>query len=166
MFGHTAYYSWLPEDVVKSLTRAAQSTSDIPLVLRELSFARYDTSHGIEPSLFPHSDETFREPRITFDLQLKSNLDWPIVVEGKPYVLSDNQALTFSGTHQIHWREHIKFNDDNFMDMIFCHFSAADYVPESLGALMLGKDSSFLSDHDNEMIERREYWNNIYYSDK
>jgi hypothetical protein len=66
------------------------------------------------------------------DVQLKSNINWPIVVEGKEIQLGDNDAVTFSGTHQIHWRAPLEFKDGDFIDMLFCHFSLKDSMPITL----------------------------------
>jgi mannosyltransferase OCH1-like enzyme len=62
--------------------------------------------------------------KVTFDIpsELKSTFDWKIFVEGKSFTLKDNDALVFSGTNQLHWRERINFKKDDFVDMLFCHF--------------------------------------------
>lgn len=163
LFSHTAYFNWLPDEVVDRIVEAAQSTSDIELELKELSFARYEhLMDGIEPNLFPHRDETFREPRLTFDIQLKSTKPWPLVVEGKTFVLEDNQALTFSGTHQIHWREKIEFAEGEYMDMIFCHFAAKDGEKGVLGPLPGPDNDTHLSEHHVKMQAKQDYWTKIY----
>jgi hypothetical protein len=121
----------LEDTVVEKFTRLARQVSgNNNLVLKEHCFARYEnvTSNcgkfHFKPSLFPHYDETFKEPRFTFDYQLSSNISWPIFVEpDKEFVLKDNQAITFSGTHQVHWRKPTLFKDGDFVEMIFCHFS-------------------------------------------
>jgi len=162
VFSHQAYHSWMPQNIVETITRAAQSTTDIPIVLRELSFARYakfDDAPKIQ--LTPHTDQTFREPRLTFDIQLDSNRTWPLVVEGRSYTLQNNEALTFSGTHQVHWREKVEFLEDDYMDMVFAHFSAADYVPEEHGKFDVN-DLSNMAEHDKLMTDKREYWEKIY----
>lgn len=161
VFSHMAYHNWLPSNVVETLTKAAQSTVDFPIILRETSFARYQNfEDGLPVQLTPHIDETFREPRLTFDLQLKSNIDWPIVVENREYTLKDNEALTFSGTHQVHWRTKRSFSDGEFMDMVFCHFSKADYVKEELGPYTENHNEK--SKHDLIMIDKLEYWTKVY----
>ena len=129
--GHRAYYSWLPDNVVQKLTAQAQATTDRIIELRELSFARY--SAGLKPKLHPHLDTVFKEPRLTFDVQVGGNVSWPIIVEGRDYVLKNNEALTFAGTHQIHWRPKMDFEEGQYLDMIFCHFSAVGADPNSLG---------------------------------
>lgn len=164
-YSQTAYFNWLPQHIVDTLVAKAQATIDTPIVLRELSFARYEKkSDDIPVRLTPHRDETFREPRLTVDIQVKSNIDWPISVEGREYQLKDNQALTFAGTHQVHWRPKRDFKDGEFLDMVFCHFSARDYVENELGELISSEDPSLqkLSEHDKLMHERAAYWRKIY----
>lgn len=121
-----AYFSELPQHVVEKIINYVNNIYPDKLELREISFATYRKIDGVDPILSPHFDSTFEEPRFTFDIQLKSNISWPIVVEHRPFILNDNEALTFSGTGQIHWRTYREFKDDDFIDMIFCHFSLAD----------------------------------------
>jgi hypothetical protein len=152
-FSHLAYLSWLPDNIVKKVTEIARAETGLDLELRELSFARYSKfgSEDVEPKLFPHLDETFKEPRITFDIQVESTIDWPIVVEGNSFTLKDNQAIIFSGTHQVHWREKVKFDMSDHTDMIFCHFSVIGSEPNSLG-----------DEHYMPLIERRDQLMKIY----
>lgn len=125
-FAHTAYFSWLPEQIVDKIVSVVNKNSQKKLVLKELSFARYENTRGLNPLLFPHYDESFKEQRVTFDIQLKASRPWAIVIEDSPYTLSDNEALFFSGTHQVHWREKVEFCPGETVDMIFCHFSEED----------------------------------------
>ena len=121
----------LPESIVDKVTSIARKTSSNEnIVLTEYCHARYNnvTSNcgrfHYKPSLFPHYDETFKEPRFTFDYQLQSNVEWPLVVApDNRFVLKDNQAVTFSGTNQIHWREPKHFADNEFVEMVFFHFT-------------------------------------------
>ena len=151
-FGHRAYFSWLPDAVVAKLTAMAQTTTDKKLELRELSFARYESS--LKPMLHPHLDKVFYEPRLTFDVQVGGNVKWPIIVEGREYTLENNQALTFSGTHQIHWRPKQEFVEGDYLDMIFCHFSEVGATPNSLGdehyLPLLARCDKILEEYYNE----------------
>lgn len=123
------YFIQLPQHIIDKFTLNARRVSNNNnIVLTEYCYAIYknftNDKGSFIPSLFPHYDETFKEPRFTFDYQLKATLDWPLVVEpDKTFILKDNQALTFSGTHQIHWRVPTKFTDNDYVEMIFCHFS-------------------------------------------
>ena len=51
------------------------------------------------------------------------------MVSNREFTLKDNEALTFSGTHQVHWRKHKDFDDKDFIEMLFCHFSLENKVP-------------------------------------
>ena len=129
--GQKAYFVWLPEDIVDVIVKRANEISDVPVELRELSFATYIKDN--HPRLHPHLDTVFFEPRLTLDIQVGGNISWPISVEGREYTIENNQALTFSGTHQIHWRPKIDFKDGEHLDMIFCHFSEVGATPNTLG---------------------------------
>lgn len=127
----------LPEEIIEKFTQHARKISgNNNLVLTEYCYSIYknkkdNNGKNLLPSLFPHYDETFKEPRFTFDYQLRSTIDWPLFVEpDKEFILKDNQALTFSGTHQIHWRTPVVFNDDDYIEMIFCHFSDPSSGPK------------------------------------
>ena len=130
------YFIQLPDSIINKFTHHARKISNNDnLVLTEYCYAIYkntkNENEDFRPSLFPHYDETFKEPRFTFDYQLGSNIDWAIVVEpGKEFTLKNNQAITFSGTHQIHWRVPTIFNDDQYVEMIFCHFSDPNSGPK------------------------------------
>ena len=121
----------LPQSIVSKIEQKAREVSgNDNLVLTEYCHSRYSNvtshcgKHHFKPSLFPHYDETFKEPRFTFDIQLNANVDWPLTVApDKTFILKNNQALTFSGTHQVHWREPIHFKDDEYVEMLFCHLS-------------------------------------------
>ena len=127
----------LPNNIIEKLTQKAVEASGFPnLELSEYCYARYQKTtkkngRQYRPSLFPHYDETFKEPRFTFDYQLKGTIPWEIVVEDRGLILRDNQAATFSGTHQIHWRTPTEFEEDDFVDMIFCHFIIPGHGPKS-----------------------------------
>lgn len=121
-------YIDLPDHITNKFISYAKSiTGNENLELTEYCYARYQNTElggkRYRPSLYPHYDETFKEERFTFDYQLDSNIDWDIVVEDKTLSLKNNQAGTFSGTHQIHWRTPIEFRDDQYVEMIFCHFT-------------------------------------------
>ncbi len=123
IYGQKAWFIDLPEIIKNKVLLLAKNIYKENLKLEEISFARYSKEYGEFPVLTPHYDNTFKESRVTIDVQLKSSIDWPIVVQEKSFTLKDNEALTFSGTNQIHWREHKEFGKDDFIEMLFCHFS-------------------------------------------
>jgi hypothetical protein len=133
LFGQDVSDFNIPRSVYEKVLSICQElTGKDDLVIEAYQFARYQKFTREDgavsyPRLMPHHDGVFPEPRFTFDYQIGSNTDWPLVVEGKTFTLKDNQALTFSGTHQIHWREKKEFQDGEYVDMIFFHmYSRSD----------------------------------------
>ena len=120
----------MPDSAINKIISICEDVSGVSgLILEAYQFSRYERftredGSISEPRLVPHYDG-FPEPRFTFDYQIRSNTPWPLFVEEEEFVLNDNQALTFSGTHQIHWRSKKNFNPGEFIDMIFCHL----YLP-------------------------------------
>jgi hypothetical protein len=123
IYAQKAWFVDLPEAIKNKVKDIAEQIYNLDLELEEISFARYSKEYGNLPNLTPHFDNTFLEQRLTIDVQLKSNINWAIIVEDNSFTLKNNEALTFSGTHQIHWREYKKFNPDDYIEMLFCHFS-------------------------------------------
>lgn len=117
----------LPENISKKIIAKCEELSgESDLEITEYQFSRYEKIVNEDgsirnPNLFPHYDGTFPEPRFTFDYQIGGNTTWPLVVENAVFELKNNQALTFSGTHQIHWRSKKDFKDGERIDMIFFH---------------------------------------------
>lgn len=103
------------------------------LILTECSFAKYTPAYGNKPKLFPHFDtHALDGQRITVDIQLQSNIKWPVIVEGNKFNISERDAILFYGTQQIHWRDRREnFEVDDFTDMLFCHFAFSPQKPWS-----------------------------------
>jgi len=121
--GHTTYFLYdVSEDFKNKIVAKIQKYFKDELIITELSAARYHNASGFVPKLSPHYD-VFFESRVTFDIQLDSTINWPIVVEEKEFTLSNNQALIFSGTDQIHWRTLKELSDSDYTDMLFIHLS-------------------------------------------
>jgi hypothetical protein len=123
IFAQKAWHTQMPKEIIDKMCKIAKNIYQQDLILEEISFARYSNEYGKHPVLTPHYDNSFLEQRLTIDVQLKSNISWPIVIEGRSFLLKDNSAITFSGTHQVHWREHRDFLENDFIEMLFCHFS-------------------------------------------
>jgi len=123
------------------------------LTLAELSVVKYSPEYGYEVKLFPHYDTRPFE-MFVFDIQLNTNEEWGIIVEGKKFNLLDNQALLFSGTQQMHWRENKRLSDNAKISMIFCWLTHKNprSMPEYESMVMLErqkvlqKETNILSD--------------------
>ena len=112
----------IPTELVDIITSKAIESHGNPLKLESISFARYNLKYGI-PNLPPHVDDNFEYARLTFDIQLSSNKLWKIFVEDNDFELHENEGLVFSGTHQVHWREKVIFDNTDYVDMLLCQFS-------------------------------------------
>jgi hypothetical protein len=159
IFSQANTYIKLDDSIVEKVTNKAREISgNDNLVLTEYCHARYANvtsncgKYHYRPALFPHHDETFKEPRFTFDYQLSGNTDWAIIVEpDQEFVLENNQAVTFSGTHQIHWRQPKEFSDDQYIEMLFFHFTDPNIttVDNETKALITAKAKKYSAEFFN-----------------
>jgi hypothetical protein len=124
--GHKAYLVGLGEDLRKYFEEVIQKHYGEEWVLTDYQFARYSSKFGYKPKLYPHYDDAFDVHKLTLDVQVKSTIDWPLIVEGKEFLLKDNDGLVFSGTDQIHWRSEAELSEDDIVDLIFCHAERKD----------------------------------------
>lgn len=126
------------------------------LEIAEYQFARYENTKDDEATLKPkltiHSDN-FKEPRFTFDYQIGGNTTWPLVVDGKAFELQNNEALSFSGTHQVHWRSPKVFEEGEYVDMVFFHLRkiGADEMTDSDKAIVEQSLRKFLGQYEDEI---------------
>jgi hypothetical protein len=146
----------LPEKIRNKIISICETLSgEEGLEIAEYQFARYkrvlDEASGevLLPKLTPHWDDAFKEPRFTFDYQIGGNSSWPLVVEEKEFTLKNNSALTFSGTHQIHWRMPKEFGEDEHIDMVFFHLKKTGAGP-------------YPEDWPKEMNLKMNHYENIY----
>jgi hypothetical protein len=148
LFAQTVSDFELPNSIAKKIIDYSEKISgESGLEIAEYQFAKYkkvlddESGEPLLPKLIPHWDAAFEEPRFTFDYQIGGNTTWPIIVEEKEFILKNNSALTFSGTHQIHWRIPKAFDDDQYLDMVFFHLRkiGAQKSPDSLETIMLEK---------------------------
>lgn len=87
------------------------------------SFVEYNNEYG-EPRLGPHKDQA----PFTASLlcQIESNVSWDVYIEGIPYSLQDNSALTVNVRDQDHWRMEKEFSEGEFLKMAFFHYMNED----------------------------------------
>lgn len=137
---YTSYHIQMPQHIVDKFTRIASELAGVPVEIKEYNLSRYEKTDRdgkiFNPILFPHTDEAFKEARVTLDYQIKSNIEWSISVDNweteNEFTLKDNELLSFAGTHQIHWRNKKDFNDGDFVEAVFMHFSPIPAQPLSV----------------------------------
>ena len=74
-----------------------------------------------------HSDRP--QCKYTIDMSIIQDFDWPIYINFKPYFMKKNQAVCYSGTDHLHWRDRkpSKKYSDEFVGLAFFHFVDQDF---------------------------------------
>ena len=108
----------VPKEITDKLVAYVDSLGH-KIVRVESMFSRYSNKFGT-PRLTPHFD--IGEPSITIDYQIRSNVSWPIVVDGVVYDLLDNDALIMHSSNTVHWRPPQIILDEEYVDMVFFRF--------------------------------------------
>jgi hypothetical protein len=149
----------ISDSVIAKIQNLASEACNKDLIVAEHSIVKYCPEYGYEVKLFPHYDTRPYE-MFVFDVQLQTNEDWGIIVEGKQFNLLDNQALLFSGTQQMHWRENKKLQDGSEILMMFCWLKhkISKPISETQSTIMLERqkvlqrETNILSD---EVLRKR-----------
>ena len=146
---HIIYLDGKLRDKVTKKAEELSGTTGLNLV--GSSYAVYQnirttTAPVRRPRLQEHYDTNMGGPMVTIDVQMASNIDWPLLVDGKEYTLKDGQALLFSGTNQLHGRPEIIFKDEDYIHLLFLHFGLNDpeqgpVRKQNMGNYMEGGDS-------------------------
>jgi hypothetical protein len=126
--GRKSYSMALNPIFARRVQEVVKAATGLNVYLKEFFFLRYTLDYGFESKLFPHWDSR-ESQRVTFDIQLNADEQWGVVVEGETYRLDYNQALIFSGTQQIHWRENLKLKPGSVVDMIVCNLAYSNDIP-------------------------------------
>lgn len=121
--GYLAYVKGFKQDFYSAVKRIAEEATGLALRDPQIHFARYTTKTGHQPLLRPHSDNQLKNPSITLSIQLDSTLDWELCAYDTCDTLASNQALIFSGSHQMHWRPPATFSEDDYFDILVCQLS-------------------------------------------
>lgn len=124
-FGYMSYNKNPDSFVLDRIQEIVKNNTDIPVNKPDFHFAKYAKSSGYRPQLYPHYDVHLKKPHLTLSIQIESSFPWAMYIDGKEYVLKDNQGLLFSGTHQIHWRKNVEFGEYDYSDVLLSQFSVA-----------------------------------------
>ena len=152
--GRTLCQLRLSKRLEEKVTSYVESITNRKLKSTGVGYSVYSLKYG-EPNLIPHVDRN--ETKFIFDYQYKANIEWPVYVEGKKYFLKDNQALLFSGKTKAHWRIKRKFNQNEYVEMIFFHF--IDLEDEELSRHVT------IEEEDIRATAVNDKWRDFYLSD-
>jgi len=109
-----------PEYIVEKLKRLVKEKyGDCEYI--STVYAHYSPSVGA-PRLNGHYDSKLDTTLI--DYQLKANTVWPITIDGTNYELVNNQGVLLRPFKQFHGRPEKRFEEDEFVDMLFFFFRA------------------------------------------
>lgn len=146
--GYIAIVEPLNNMVLDRIVNTAIRYTEFNLKNAMTHIARYTHKSKSTPMLRPHYDVMLTEPSITISIQLDSTLDWKLFVENQSFELKKNSAAIFSGSHQIHWRPPIKFEENDYFDVMVCQ------LYDNAEVLMILTD-----EHKNLMKQRSDKWN-------
>lgn len=135
----------IKKQIIKKVYDQAKIFLKSPILV-DCQYSEYNLKYG-NPELSVHTDT--RLSTFTIDYQLDSNCIWPIYVEGKPFSLENNQALTINVNEQAHWRPKRKFSEGEYVKMIFFHFND-----------LSGKKPKILNANEQEKL--RSKWNHLW----
>jgi hypothetical protein len=120
--GYAAFAIKLDEDIISTLKSTIENKLNIKVAKMEAHYARYSLNTGYKPMLMPHYDRALTDATFSLAIVLDNTIDWDIYVEGEQFMPRKNDAVLFSGSHHIHYRPDIEFNDEDYYDIMVCQF--------------------------------------------
>lgn len=105
----------VPREVTKAFSRVIKKDHGQHSIIGAV-YCEYNTKYG-ELSLPIHKDRN--KDNLCFDYQISANVDWPIVINNREYVLKDNSAVAMWPKVQEHGRIVKDFEDGSFVKMLF-----------------------------------------------
>ena len=111
-----------PEKLLKKTMKFAEDHFQVKnLYLFDIVFIGYSNKDSLVPRLSDHKDNG-SITKHTIDYQYKSNINWPLRIDGKEFLLNNNDAVTFLGSNQMHGRPDRIFKDGEYLENIFFQF--------------------------------------------
>jgi len=114
-------------DIAIKINGLANRLSDKKVHVAGVSYAYYSNLYG-EPNLPPHFDSDSTD--LIIDYQLEANISWDLGINTELYPLEDNSAIVFNPNTNIHWRPHIRFEDGDYVKMLFFRFAGVESVSD------------------------------------
>jgi hypothetical protein len=118
--GYFAYVNGFEDIIYKKLMELTKEYGHKDVVEPKVHFARYTPKTGFPPMLRPHNDLGVETLALTLSVQLDTSFDWELCAVDTCITLKKNQAMLFSGSHQIHWRPLKEFGPDDYFDIMVC----------------------------------------------
>ena len=122
-FGRYAFNDFFINDHFNFITDIARKTFGSNTLLP--SYAMFAHYEGQNASLFTHIDDN--ACTYTLDMCIYQTEPWALVVNGKEYILQENQALAYYGNAQEHGRPKFPNPESQHVAMIFFHFVEPDH---------------------------------------
>lgn len=120
--GYTSTSLFLNNDITNVLWKKIGTELGISIERISTHYARYSLQSGHKPLLMPHYDRALTKAMFSLAIVLDSTFDWDIYVEGEKFIPRKNDAVLFSGSHQVHWRPDVEFKEDDYYDIMVCQF--------------------------------------------
>lgn len=117
-FGFITCTENFTENIINKIISNVEKYTNSELTFFGSHMPRYTWKSGTKPQLLPHYDVGLDRTCYTLTIQLDHTLTWPFCVGENCYNVLRNQAILFSGSHQIHWRPQTDFKEDDFYDII------------------------------------------------
>jgi hypothetical protein len=121
--GRILYNLPVPDKILENIQLRVEAVVSKKLSLINASFADYDSKYG-QPNLPPHFDGD--NNNLIVDYQYKSNTSWGLGVSSTVFQMEDNKAVMFNPNEYPHWRPRKKFNDGEYITMVFFRFPDYD----------------------------------------
>jgi len=115
----------VPPTVSDAFLNGARTYGSPTLKEAHHTFFEYSGLYNGETHCAPHTDRS--ASYFSMNYQLDANVSWELYVNGKEYILENNDLLIFSGTHQIHWRPRRDLAKDEHCGMVIFHFAEPDH---------------------------------------
>jgi hypothetical protein len=122
IYGRYLYHQimWKKENSIhKNVEKKIVELTGKPYWLYGFVVCDYTAEAG-KPNLPPHFDGDNTDLIMTY--QLSSNRTWGVGVDLNVYDLEDNDGVIFHPNESIHWRPHAKFEDGEFVRVVFFRF--------------------------------------------
>ena len=134
-FGFITYTDAFTEQVENKIVNVVQQYAPFKVMRWGNHMPRYTLKSQSQPQLLPHYDTGLDRAALTLSIQLESTLPWQICVGQECFTLERNDAVLFSGSHQIHWRPKIVFSETDYYDIL-----VAQVVQDTENPLTLDQD--------------------------